>query len=188
MKTRWIIAAAAALALAVLTLPLWRARVGTANAPTSPVADAEAAAHRPATCTASGKAKLDFVLKDMDGHAVRLADFKGKVIALNFWATWCGPCKIEIPEFVELYDKYKDKGFVILGVSIDDPPDALRAFAHQYDMRYPILQMQSDIEDAYGPIYGVPMTFFIGRDGSICTRHLGPATKEQFEREIRSLL
>jgi peroxiredoxin len=87
-----------------------------------------------------------------------------------------------------MYDRYKDRGFVILGVSIDDPPEALRAYAKSHRMQYPVLQMQSDIEDAYGPIFGVPMSYFIARDGSICKRHLGPATREQVERELKALL
>jgi thiol-disulfide isomerase/thioredoxin len=180
-----MIAGAAALALGLLTLPMLKIGArGTASlAKPSPPASGTNG-----TCDESGKAKLDFVVKDMNGNSVRMSDFKGKVIALNFWATWCGPCKSEIPAFVQLYDQYKDKGFVILGVSIDDPPDALKSFAREFRMQYPILQMQSDVEDAYGPIYGVPMTFMIGRDASICTRHMGPATKEQFEQEIRSLL
>jgi thiol-disulfide isomerase/thioredoxin len=183
MKSRWLIAGAAALALGLLTLPmLYAGRSGASLAPP------RAAAKTSGTCDESGKAKLDFVVRDMNGNAVRMSDFKGKVIALNFWATWCGPCKSEIPAFVQLYDRYKDKGFVILGVSIDDPPEALKSFAREFRMQYPVLQMQSDVEDAYGPIYGVPMTFMIGRDASICTRHMGPATKEQFEQEIRSLL
>jgi cytochrome c biogenesis protein CcmG/thiol:disulfide interchange protein DsbE len=124
----------------------------------------------------------------MNNKPVNLADYKGKVVLLNFWATWCGPCKQEIPAFVELYDQYKDKGFVVLGVSIDDSPEQLRAFTHEWRMQYPVLQMQSDIESAYGPFFGVPTSFFLARDGSICTKHLGPATKEQFEREIKALL
>ena len=153
MKPRWLIAGTAALALGLLTLPMLRAR-GTEASLARPARDAARA--EGATCDESGKAKLDFVVKDMNGNSVRLSDFKGKVIALNFWATWCGPCKSEIPAFVQLYDQYKDKGFVILGVSIDDPPDALKSFAREFRMQYPVLQMQSDVEDAYGPIYGVP--------------------------------
>lgn len=187
MKTRWIIAATAAAALALLTLPLVTASRSSEGAP---AAMGDSVAARTATCDADAvkPAKLDFVLEDMNGEPVKLADFKGKVILLNFWATWCGPCEQEIPAFVEMYDRYKDRGFVILGVSIDDPPEALRAYAKSHHMQYPVLQMQSDIEDAYGPIFGVPTSFFIARDGSICKRHLGPATREQVERELEALL
>jgi thiol-disulfide isomerase/thioredoxin len=187
MKPRWIIAAAAALALALLTVPALRR--GTehlgSSATSSPPASTQA---RSATCDASGPAKLDFVLKDKNTTPLKLADYKGKVVLLNFWATWCAPCKEEIPSFVELYDRYKNQGLVIVGVSIDDTPQQLQEFTREWKMQYPVAQMQSDIEDAYGPFYGVPTSYFITRDGTICTRHLGPASKEEFEKEIRALL
>jgi len=186
MKSRWIIAAAAVLSLALLTIPMLRKRGGERLAPARVSADAE----NGATCDADAKAKgkLDFVVKDMHNAPVKMADYKGKVVLLNFWATWCGPCKTEIPAFVELYDRYKDRGLVIVGVSIDDGPDALRAFAKEWRMQYPILQMQTDVEDEYGPLYGIPTSFLLARDGSICTKHIGPATKERFEQEIKALL
>ena len=186
MKSRWIIAGAATLALALLTLPMLKSSGherlsssgSTPSATSGQTCDVESAA----------KGKLDFVLKDMNNVPVKMADYKGKVVLLNFWATWCGPCKVEIPAFVELYDQYKDKGFVIAGVSIDDGPDALRAFAKEWRMQYPILLMQSDVEDSYGPFYGIPTSFVIARDGTICTKHIGPATHAQFEAEIKALL
>ena len=186
MKPRWIIASAAALAVALLTLPALRRgteRVGSSATPSPAAAQA-----RSQTCDANGAAKLDFVLKDKNNTPLNLAAYKGKVVLLNFWATWCGPCKEEIPAFVELYDRYKDQGLVIVGVSIDDTPQQLQAFTREWKMQYPIAQMQSDIEDAYGPFYGVPTSFLIARDGTICTRHLGPASKEEFEKQIKALL
>jgi thiol-disulfide isomerase/thioredoxin len=186
MKSRWIIAAAAALSLALLTLPLVRtARVASGTARTNGSPSGPAAK---ATCDAEGHAKYDFVLKNEYNVPVKMADYKGKVVILNFWATWCGPCKVEIPSFVELYAKYKDKGLVIVGVSIDDSPEQLQAFMKEFHMNYPVLQMRPEVEDFWGPFYGYPTTFFVARDGSICTKHLGPATKEQFEQEIKALL
>ena len=118
-----------------------------------------------------------------------MADYKGKVVLLNFWATWCGPCKVEIPEFVELYDQYKDKGLVIVGVSVDDSPEQLQAFMKEYKMNYPVLQMTPDgRERPTGRSTAYPTSFLIARDGSICIKHLGPATKAQFEKEIKALL
>jgi peroxiredoxin len=155
------------------------------------------AGHTPATTTAeachaasTAPAKLDFSIKDMNGAQVKLADYKGKVILMNFWATWCGPCKMEIPAFVQLYDQYKDRGFVILGISTDDEPDALKSYAQEYRMNYPVLvgRDREDLLDAYGPIYGIPTSYFITRDGAICKKHMGPATKEEFEQTIKSLL
>jgi len=186
MKPRWIITAAAALALALLTVPLLR-RGGTERVASSSSA-ASAAEAAPEVCDASAPAKLDFVAKDKFNAPLDLATFKGKVVLLNFWATWCGPCKEEIPSFVQLYDEYKNKGLVIVGVSIDDTPQQLQQFTKEWKMQYPIAQMQSDIEDAYGPFFGIPTSFLIGRDGKICTKHLGPASKDQFEEEITALL
>jgi thiol-disulfide isomerase/thioredoxin len=188
MRPGWIIAGAAALALALLTLPMVREHRGERIASTSARSERGAPPEGQA-CDADGaKGKLDFVLKDMNNAPVRFADFKGKVVLLNFWATWCGPCKTEIPAFVQLYSEYKDKGLVIAGISIDDSPETLRPVAKEWKMQYPILLMQSDIEDAYGPFYGVPTSYLLARDGTICTKHIGPASKEAFEHEIRALL
>ena len=185
MKPRWIVTAAAVLAVALLTVPLLHRR-GTERLSSSVAAQSTTASSE--TCDANAPAKLDFVLKDKYNAPLRLADYKGKVVLLNFWATWCEPCKQEIPAFVELYDRYKDKGFVVVGVSIDDTPQQLQQFTREWKMQYPIGQMESDIEDAYGPFYGIPTSYFIARNGTICTKHLGPATKEQFEQEIKALL
>ena len=144
-----------------------------------------------AGCSASApSANLNFTLRDMGGRNVKLADLKGKVVLLNFWATWCGPCKVEIPSFVELQEKYRSQGFQAIGVAVDDPPEALPPFAKQFKINYPLLvgQDRDDIQDAYGPIFAIPITVIIGRDGRVCVKHLGPATKEQFESEIKALL
>lgn len=188
MKSRWIIAAAAALSLALLTLPMLRTtRNGQRLAGSSGSAAAVAPAGAP-TCDEKGRAKYDFVLKNEYNVPVNMAEYKGKVVLLNFWATWCGPCKSEIPSFVELYGKYKDKGLVVVGVSIDDTPAQLQAFMKEFRMNYPVLQMKPEVEDFWGPFYGYPTTFLIARDGSICTKHLGPVSKDEGEREIKALL
>lgn len=143
-----------------------------------------------AACVADAKpAKLDFTMKDLDGKEVSLASFKGKVILLNFWATWCGPCKAEIPGFVELQEQYK-KDLVIVGYSVDDTADKARAFAKEWKMNYPILlgEGREDVQDAYGPIYGIPASFLISKDGKVCRRHMGIAPKAVFEKEIKALL
>jgi thiol-disulfide isomerase/thioredoxin len=179
MKSRWIAAGAAACAVALLVVP-WMLR---------PDAASTSAAAPAAPSKAEGTAaNLGLTLKDMNGHDVRLADYKGSVILLNVWATWCGPCQLEIPDLVEAYSKYKDQGVVVLGVSLDDTPEMLREYAPKKQMNYPVLLMQDDFDDAYGPIFGVPITFFIGRDGTIVKRHFGPVSKEQVDREIKTLL
>ena len=176
---RWIAAVAAACALGLLVVPWMLHRPAQAtNGDAKPVP-----AHKP-----EGVANLDMTLKDMNGNDVKLADYRGKVILLNVWATWCGPCQAEIPELVEAYNKYKDQGVVIVGVSLDDTADTLRAYAPKKQMNYPILLMRDEFDEAYGPIFGVPITFFIGRDGKISQKHFGPVTKEDIDREIKALL
>ena len=135
-------------------------------------------------------ANLGFTLKDMNGKDVRLADLEGQVVLLNFWATWCGPCRLEIPWFVEFQEKYKDQGFRVVGISVDDPPEALPPFAKRFKINYPLLvgSDREDVQKAYGPIFGVPTTFIIDRNGRICIRHVGQVGREQFESEIKSLL
>jgi thiol-disulfide isomerase/thioredoxin len=152
--------------------------------------DASAEAQVGAACMANAKpAKLDFTIKDLDGKDVSLTSFKGKVILLNFWATWCGPCKAEIPGFVELQNTYKND-LVVIGYSVDDKPEQARAFANEYKMNYPILlgDGREDVQDSYGPIWGIPASFIISRDGKVCKKHLGIAPKAVFEKEIKALL
>jgi len=134
-------------------------------------------------------APLHFTLKDMNGADVKLASFKGKVILLNFWATWCGPCKAEIPSLVELQQQYADD-LVILGFSVDDTVDKMKPYAAQYKINYPLLvgNGREDVQEAFGPLFGIPVSVIIGRDGKIAKKHSGIATKAQFEREIKALL
>jgi thiol-disulfide isomerase/thioredoxin len=107
---------------------------------------------------------------------------------LNFWATWCAPCLAEIPEFVKFYEDKKDDGFVIVGVLTEDSGENLKAFASANKMTYPLVMMEPKLEDAYGPIFGLPTSILIARDGSVCKRHFGPMSGEQLKREIKSLL
>ena len=144
----------------------------------------------PEDAAAAGKpARLDFKLKDMNGVDVRLDSFKGKVILINFWATWCGPCKAEIPSLVELQQEYADD-LVVLGFSVDDPAEKMKPYAEEYKVNYPLLvgNGREDVQNAFGPLLGIPVTVIIGRDGIIAKKHTGIATKEQFEREIKALL
>ena len=137
-------------------------------------------------------ANLNFVLKDAGGKDFNLASLKGKVIILDFWGTWCPPCKVEIPWFVEFQSKYGSKGLVVIGVSVDDPPVKLKPFIDQYKMNYPVLigDGRDDIKGrkAYDATSVFPKTFVIGRDGRICKTHLGLSAKERFEQEIKALL
>jgi peroxiredoxin len=137
-------------------------------------------------------ANLNFVLKDATGKDFNLASLKGKVILLDFWATWCPPCKVEVPWFVEFQQKYGPQGFIVIGVSVDDPAENLKPFGDQYKVNYPLL-VGSGREDIKGPrgynaAWGLPKTFVIGRDGKICKTHIGLSVKEHFEQQIKSLL
>jgi thiol-disulfide isomerase/thioredoxin len=193
-NARWLVASAAALGLGLAAIPFISNNVGgTAAGVTAPAGESDKvkAATEAGICTAKPKtAPLDFVVKDMNGADVKLADYKGKVVMLNFWATWCGPCKVEIPMFTELQTKYKDQGLAFLGISVDDSPEQLRPFAQDYRMNYPVLvgDGRDDVQNAFGPMFGIPVTLLIARDGTICTRYLGPRPKERFERDIKALL
>jgi peroxiredoxin len=131
-----------------------------------------------------------FSLVDLDGKPLDLAALRGQVVLLDFWATWCGPCKFEIPGFIELYTKYQGQGLQVLGFAVDDPIPALQDYAKQMKMNYPILvgQGREDVVDAFGPMPGLPTTFIIGRDGKVCTSHTGFTEKEKFEEQIKALL
>ena len=197
MRLRWMVAGAAALALAMSTLPAGFVSshahphasaaapgesVGGAGAPGESVA---------AACDAGAKpANYDFVLQDHNGQDVDFQSLRGKVVLLNFWATWCGPCKIEVPWFVEFAEQYADDGLVVLGLSVDDTVDKIQAFADEYDVNYPMLVGlgREDFQEGYGPIWGVPMTYLIDREGTVCRTHVGIATRDEFEKDIEDLL
>ncbi len=189
-RKRWIAAAAAALGVALFAVPLLRGpdahRSATGGAP---VAGNTTSGSGPA-CAAKGAANLNFTLKDPNGADVKLTDYKGKVVLLNFWATWCGPCKLEIPEFVEAYARYRDQGFVILGVlSEDNPsPEELKTFMTEFKMNYPIFLEHPPLAEANGELWALPTSFMIDRKGAICSKHMGAMSKEMLEREIQGLL
>ena len=154
-----------------------------------PAADGSAAPESEGGAVAGKPANLQFTLKDMNGVDVNLASFKGRVILFNFWATWCAPCRVEIPYLIELQKEYADD-LVVLGVSVDDTAEKLKPYAIDMEINYPLLigNGRQDFQDAYGPFYGIPVTVFVGRDGVIHRKHSGIASKEQFEHEIKSLL
>ena len=135
-------------------------------------------------------AKLDFTLTDVEGRRVRLAEYSGHVVLLNFWATWCAPCKTEIPWLNELHERYREQGLVVLGVSVDDAVTKIRPFAQAMKMSYPVLvgAGQDDFKESFGPLLGYPTSLLISRAGEICIRHVGITEKERLEREVRALL
>jgi peroxiredoxin len=133
---------------------------------------------------------LDFTLKDLNGADVRLGDFKGKPLIVNFWATWCPPCLLETPELVELAGEYKSRGLTIVGISYDDPPDQVRKFASEFNVSYPLLigRDREDVFNAFRLKDGLPMSIFIRQDGTIARRQEGLNTKAWFQEQIEALL
>ncbi len=130
----------------------------------------------------------DFKLNGLDGKAVTLAGSKGKVILLNFWATWCGPCRAEIPDLVELQNKYKDR-LQILGLVVDDDdPDAIKKFTEKFEINYPVAIATNDIRMQYGGIAALPTSFVLDAEGRIVQKHEGLRDPVLYETEIRSLL
>jgi thiol-disulfide isomerase/thioredoxin len=128
-------------------------------------------------------------LKDPDGRTVRSSDFKGKVVVLDFWATWCGPCRAEIPGFVALQKKYAPEGLVVVGASVDESGAAtVEPFTQKFGMNYPVVLADKKMEQAFGGIEAIPTTFIIDRAGRVVKKHLGFADKDDFEQEIKLLL
>ncbi len=142
-------------------------------------------------CLSTAKvANFNFTLKDINGKDVALSAYKGNVVLLDFWATWCPPCKKEIPGFVALYNTYKSRGLVVLGVSVDESTSDVKKFMRQFKMNYPVLigYDRDDLKEAFAPMPGFPTTFVIARDGTICYQHTGFTAMEEFERRIKALL
>ena len=130
----------------------------------------------------------DFTLPLLDGGQVRLSSYRGKVVLLDFWATWCVPCRAETPHFVELQQKYGDRGLQIIGVSMDDSPDPVRPFVQQFHVNYPVVMGTADVGSAYGGVLGLPIAFLLDREGKIQAKHIGATDAAVFEKEIVSLL
>ena len=130
----------------------------------------------------------DFTLPQLGGENLSLSTYRGKVVLLDFWATWCDPCREETPHFVELQHRYGDRGLQIIGISMDDGPEPVRAFYEQFHMNYPVLMGNAKTGELYGGVLGLPITFMIGRDGRIYAKHIGATDAAVFEKEIKSLL
>jgi cytochrome c biogenesis protein CcmG/thiol:disulfide interchange protein DsbE len=131
----------------------------------------------------------EFSLKDADGKTVRLEDYKGKVVLLDFFSTWCGPCKIEIPWFMEFERKHKDKGFSVLGVSMDDEGwEVVKPFLADLGVNYRVVIGNDSTAQLYGGVDALPTTFLIDRTGKIAAVHIGLASKKDFENGVEQLL
>jgi len=128
-------------------------------------------------------------LKNLDGKTVSLSDFKGKIVILNFWATWCPPCRAEIPDFINLQKEYESKGVAIIGLSLDSiQPSEVAAFVKKQGINYPIVMGTDDVAQKYGVSEGIPVTCIIAPDGTIIDKHLGMVDNAYLEAQVKKLL
>ncbi len=154
-------------------------------------------ARRGATASLEGSVKgvrsqsaPDFQLVDLrTGKKVQLSDFRGKAVVLNFWATWCPPCKAEIPWFVSYQNQYGPQGLQVIGVTMDDAgKDVILKFASDLHMNYPVLQGTNEVADEYGGVEGLPTTFYIGREGKMVAHTIGEPDRGEIEDDIKLAL
>jgi len=130
----------------------------------------------------------DFSLSQLNGEQLQLSTYRGKVVLLDFWATWCDPCREEIPRFVDLQNKYRSHGLEIIGVSMDDGPEPVRDFCQRFHVNYPVVMGTAKVGELYGGIFGLPIAFLIRRDGRVFAKHVGATDNSVFESEIINLL
>src|SRR5437868_8350564 len=140
------------------------------------------------TTTGSHPAAPEFSLVDLSGNKLDLSRYQGKVVVLDFWATWCSPCRSEIPHFIDWQNRYGSEGLQVIGISMDDDIKPVQEFYQQFKMNYPVAVGNSKLAATYGGILGLPVTFVIGRDGRIYAKHIGETEPAVFEREIKTLL
>ena len=135
------------------------------------------------------KAAPEFALKDARGGTLTMANLKGKVVLLNFWATWCGPCKIEIPWFVDFEQKYRDQGFAVVGISMDeDGWEAVKPYIEAKKVNYRVVLGDDKTAQLYGGVESLPTTFLVDADGKIASVHVGLVSKDVYDGEIQQLL
>ena len=130
----------------------------------------------------------DFTLKSIDGQPVTLSSYRGKVVLLDFWATWCTPCRAEIPRFIEWQKKYGDQGLVVLGVSMDDSSKDAANYAREMKIAYPVVMGTNEVADAYGGVLGLPVNLVIARDGRVVTKAVGATDLAALEKQIAAEL
>src|SRR5579885_3622036 len=148
-------------------------------------------AHRPKQSGSSqmkGDVAPDFALQSLDGKTVHLSDYRGKAVLLNFWATWCAPCKIEMPWFVELQKQYGPQGLQIIGVALDSDPPDVKKFITDIGVNYVVLIGNDKVGNLYGGVQGLPTTFYIGRDGKVVSRAFGLISHREIEQNIQAAL
>jgi len=134
-----------------------------------------------------GQNAPDFALTDTGGQKASLSDFKGKAVILNFFASWCPPCRAEIPDFIELQKAYGDKGFTFIGVSLTDAQDS-KNFVETMGINYPVMVDDGKVSTLYGPVRSIPTTYVIGKDSKVVKMYIGSRSKEVFEADIKEML
>ncbi len=171
-----------------LVLGLLAGLVAFVGVPTWPrAANAAGGRTTPAPAPVEGAPAPDFTLNQLDGSAIRLADLKGQVVLINFWATWCGPCRLEMPDIQKQYDALKDKAFTVLAVNLDEPADDVRRYTSDLALTFPVLlDPGAKVNDLYR-VRGYPTTFFVNRDGVIQREHVGIMSDGQLKGYLTEL-
>ncbi|MGI8436303.1 MAG: TlpA disulfide reductase family protein [Chthoniobacterales bacterium] len=155
----------------------------------APASFADETSAQPIANTGTNRVAPGWELKNLEGKPVKLSDFKGKVVVLNFWATWCPPCRREIPDLVALQKQYAGKGLVIVGVAMDEGgPATVKPFVEKMGINYPVVMGDQKTAAAYGGIEVIPTTFIIDKTGRIAAVRQGGADRAAFEEEIKPLL
>lgn len=142
-----------------------------------------------AVASGEGAEAPAWTLNDVDGNPVSSVDFKGKVVVVDFWATWCPPCREEIPGYIEMQKKYGARGLVIVGISLDAKgPAVVKAFMEKYGINYTVVMGDGKVDGDFGGVEAIPTTFVIGRDGRIAFSKVGYQATEEFEKRLLPLL
>jgi peroxiredoxin len=144
-------------------------------------------AHTPKVA-ATGSSAPDFSVTDIDGKKFSLSDYRGKVVLLDFWATWCTPCRAEIPHFVDMQQQLGPQGFQVIGISMDDEAKPVKEFSDQFKINYPVALGDDKLAQSFGGVLGLPVNFLIDRDGNVVKKFLGATDVSVIDKEVADLL